>query len=215
MTEFDLRQTLNRRTLPSGIDPRKGIAALCGPRPTSIRALTNLPPKTVVFDSGPLSSGTAHGNCQLSINSDGFWSFKGEAHENGIVGDNYVIGLALLDLKDSVGATFAAIHGGTVHGTLAPGEEDDKWEGVRGFEGDCGFDQRIADQWDIVVNSGTRSTMHTATNAGDVIGAVFEGIIIGAVAIFLASPGTTCATAVDENGNPELRCSNKPDGQAP
>ena len=207
MTQFDVRQVLSRRALPPGFDPGKGIAALCGPRPASIKALGKLPPKTVTFDSGEFAAGSVIGNCQLAINSDGFWSFKGHVHEGGIVGDEYVMALGLVDLKDAAGANFVAHHTGTIHGTLVPGSSDDNWEGG---PGDSGFDQRIVDHWDAAVNSGSRSTLHVATTVGDVIGIIVEGLALGGAVAFFGSGNAKCdRVTMDENGNAQLICAQK------
>jgi hypothetical protein len=204
MTQFDVRQILSRRTLPPGFDPGKGIAALCGPRPASIKGLGKLPPRTVTFNSGGLSPGNTSGNCRLAINSDGFWSFSGHVHEAGIVGDKYVIALALLDLKDVSGATFVAYHTGNVSGQLLPGPSDDNFDGG---PGDSGFDQHIIDQWDTVAHSRTRSTLHVATNVTDVTGLIGEALLIVGAVVFFTGGKTECdPLTVDASGNPQLTC---------
>jgi len=154
----------------------------------------------VTFDSGGLSPGNASGNCQLAINSDGFWYFSGHVHEAGIVGDKYVISLALLDVKDASGATLVQFHTGTVHGQLVPGASDDNFEGG---PSDSGFDQRIVDQWDAAVKSRIRSSLHVATDLGDVTSLIFDGLIVAA----LVSGGAVCVRGTDVNGQGFLACS--------
>jgi hypothetical protein len=193
-----IREILARKSLPAGFDPAHGIASLLPPRPCSIRALQDLPPKTVTFDSGGLSAGGIEARGRLMINADGFWFFTGDATAHAIVGASYAFGMALMSLVDG-GDTCAAIHTGVVHGTLVPGKSSDSWQ-------DPGFDARIRDQWDVASNSSCRSVFNTVTAPGDVIGLIVTGLAVAGVSVLLLGGKPRCRTAPNEQGGQDLIC---------
>ncbi|RQP24721.1 hypothetical protein [Piscinibacter terrae] len=201
MSSFSLRQTLARRLEPPGWTPKDGIAVLCGPRPANIRVLDNLPPRTFIFKSGPITAGGVSGDCQLAINSNGDWLFTGSVHEDDIVGDSYAICMAVLDLKDAAGATLVTGNSGKVHGKLGVGPKSDTWK-------IAGFDLRIKDQWETAIGSRTSTTLKASTLPVDVIDLALTGLALGAVILFGGSNrgSDACHVEFDNEGRSNLVC---------
>jgi hypothetical protein len=157
------------------------------PFPVSIRdllgVLNKLPPAVAVFSSDPIEANYVRGGAQLGIGSDGLYSFRGNLHENGEIGDNYFVAVALLDVHDSSGKTFVAGHDGWLAGQLAFGDSDDSFQDDR-------FSQLLKDQWDAAKNSRVQFILHVSTNPLQltetfvaslfvVVGVVLGGIFAG------------------------------------
>jgi hypothetical protein len=174
--------------------------------PFSMRSvIRRLDPETVIFASGPLGPSTVTGWGQLGILSDGSWSFRGHVREDGGVGHNYVLAIAL-GFKDPSGKIIAFAHEGSVSGTVAIGSRDSDWQ-------EDGHNLLIADAWDDIKNSGFEARLHVSTDPLEVLETVLVGLIAGAVAagviIFGASPGVSCdwiPTSGAGGAGVDLRC---------
>jgi len=154
-----------------------------------IGGLEGLPPATVIFDSGTLGPSTVTASAQVGIQSDGLASFRGNIHESGAIGHNYVFAIALLDLKDSQGNTLVFAHEGNVKGQLDIGSSDDSWQ-------DDGHNSLISDNWDIAKNSRSQARLHVSTDPLQAIETVIIGLFAAvgtvAVALFTTDPNTVC-----------------------
>src|SRR5215510_3314357 len=100
------------------------------PVPISLRklddALKDLWPASVTYDSPPLNALHVDASAQIFLQSDGLFSFSGKAHENGIVGANYLVTMTFFDIKDADGKVLVFAHDGNVKGTVDFGSSDDQ-----------------------------------------------------------------------------------------
>jgi hypothetical protein len=207
---FSVKSTLATRQLPPGFDVSTGIGKLCEPRPVSITRLRSLPPQTVVLDSGPLGPSTVSSSAQLAMNSDGYWSFRGNIHESGFIGHDYAFAMTL-DFLDASGKAVSFLQEGTVHGTTDPfGSRDDDWQ-------QNGHSSLIADNWVIIKTKGIRSNLHVSTNPIQAVEAVFAPIVLALSAagytLFSPDAKTSCEwdPVTDSQGGAgvALKCHNE------
>jgi len=138
--------------------------------------LDELLPAGVTYDSGRFSADNVHASAQLFLQSDGGMLFSGQVHESGVFGDNFVLAMALLDVKDSSGNTLVFVHQDTIVGQLGIGFSDKEWH-------ESGFNQLVKDNWDSVKHTRVETRLHVSTDPLQVveIGALFVAIAIGVV----------------------------------
>lgn len=140
------------------------------------RALNDLLPAGVTYDSGRFAAGNVHASAQLFLQSDGGMLFSGQVHESGAVGDNFVLAMALLDVQDASGNTLVFVHEDTIAGQVGVGFSDKEWHNP-------GFNQLVKDNWDAVKRTRVETRLHVSTDPWQVtetvIGTLFA--IVGAV----------------------------------
>jgi hypothetical protein len=147
----DVAFAVARKQVPAFTPGR--MRDLCGKlglaSPVSLRALSgvlnNLPAAFVHFPSGPMTAGTLHAEGELYVQSDGIFSFIAHLHESGGVGDNYIFGVALPDVRDPDGNALAFVQDGWIAGQLDFGPSSRDWH-------NDGVNPLLRDQWDIVKN---------------------------------------------------------------
>ncbi len=168
-----------------------------------LKALKNLPNQVWTSSSGALSAGNVGASAQLGIQSDGTASFRGQVHEGGAFGDNYVLAAVFLDIKDSSGNNLAFAHSGNVAGSLDIGSQDDSFQ-------DDGFSQLIVDNWDTAKKLHVRFSLQVSTNPFQVIETVVAGLFIGlgvlGVSLFLSDPQTKCQWGGPKGTGPLMQC---------
>ncbi|GHB52484.1 hypothetical protein GCM10010347_22990 [Streptomyces cirratus] len=151
--------------------------------------MRRLTPQSYDIHSGDLGPSTVTGRAQLVLFSDGFWTYRGQVHESGLVGHDYAFGV-VLDYTDPHGQIYAYAADGTVHGTTDLGSRDDDWQ-------QDGWDQRISANWDAIAASSWRADLHVSTNAFAVVEAIAAGLglLVGgaALTVFAADPDTHCS----------------------
>lgn len=148
-----------------------------------IALLADLPSASITVSSGDLTAGDLHGSATLFLQSDGAVAFQGAVSEHGVLGDNFLLSVTLVDVTDASGKCPTLSHSDAVVGAESIGFSDKDWL-------DIGFSQFIADKWDQVRTSRFRFYLYART---DPLGTVAEslqaiGIAIGLVlgAIFVA-----------------------------
>jgi hypothetical protein len=148
-----------------------------------IDAIDKLPPDSVTLVSGPLTANYVHGSVQLFLQSDGGMAFTGQAHEAGVVGDNFLLAIALLDVKDASAKTLVFAHTDTVAGQYEVGFSDKNWQ-------DFGFNQLVQDTWPAAKNTRFQAVLKAQTDPWQVTEAVLVGIFvaIGGVLVGRAIP---------------------------
>lgn len=123
-----------------------------------LQRLGSLPAATVTLSSGPLTANHVHGWAQIGLQSNGLTSFRGQVHESGAVGDNYLMTAVLIDVKDSSGGSVAFAHSGTVAGQVdLLRHSDDDWQTDRAVE-------LIEAQWETARNSRVEWRLHASTD---------------------------------------------------
>lgn len=196
----DIHNALVRRRMPAfaagslrDLGGKLGLA-----NPISLRTLdetvNGLPLATKVFSSGPITSGYVHGFADLGIQSDGRFSFRGQVHEAGAVGDNYLFAVALLDIKDPSGNALCFPQEGWLAGQWDFGRSDDP------FQNDD-FNQLLADQWDTILNSRpdrVEFRLHTSTNPWQVMETVVIGMFVVGVAVLGVYGASRCEWHTEE-----------------
>ncbi|MEH2001664.1 MAG: hypothetical protein V7L00_23470 [Nostoc sp.] len=151
------------------------------------KALNELLPAGVTYDSGRFAAGNVHASSQLFLQSDGGMSFSGQVHESGVVGDNFILAMALLDVKDASGNTLVFVHQDTIAGQLDVGFSNKEWH-------DFGFNQLVKDNWDAVKHTRVETRLHVSTDPlqliETVIGGLFAaiGVVIGIISATKACP---------------------------
>jgi hypothetical protein len=151
----------------------RAMAAAVGlATPFSLSVLIRrLQPEMVVLKSGPLGPSTVTASAELTLLSDGTWWFKGSIHNSGGLGENYLYSIAL-DFSDASGNHLAFVNTGEVGGLVDARSRDDSWD-------QANFDQRIADQWDVIKNTGFNDLCHVSTDAISVLETVIGGRLRG------------------------------------
>lgn len=135
---------------------------LCLTSSVSVRDLMRrLQPEIATFRSGSISATTVRGQAVLGVSSDGFCSFRGHVHENGVVSHDYSFG-AVFQFVDPDGTVYACVNSGSVHGALSLGSRDDDWQEDRR---DC----RISANWDSIKRSPVRFGLKVDLNELDLI----------------------------------------------
>lgn len=137
-----------------------------------MHALDNLLSASVTWDSGPLTANYVHASSQLFLQSDGGTSFTGQVHEAGAVGDNFILAIALLDVKDASGKTPVFVHTDTVAGQLNIGFSDKNWS-------DFGFSQTVKDNWAAVQSTRFHASLQVSTDPWQVTETVITGLFVG------------------------------------
>jgi hypothetical protein len=171
-----------------------------------LRTLNDLLPAGVTYDSGRFVAGYVHASAQLYLQSDGAMSFSGQVHESGVVGDNFVLAMALLDVKDASGKPAVWVHSDTVAGQLAIGFSDKEWH-------DYGFNQLVKDNWDAVKNTRVQTVLQVSTDPWQVTELVVIGLFI---AIGTAIGGAFIVNMTKEcSENGQWRCGWRPVGGSP
>lgn len=145
-----------------GLSPPVSTQGLLG-------ALDMLPAASRMYDSGRFVSGYVHADTHLFLQSDGATAFSGQVHESGAVGDNFVMAVALLDVKDAAGRTPVFVHSDTIVGQLEIGFSDKQWL-------DIGFNAVIRDQWEAVRTSRIQAVLKTQTDPWQVTELVLLGL---------------------------------------
>ncbi len=140
------------------------------------KALNELLPAGVTYDSGRFAAGNVHASAQLYLQSDGGMLFSGQAHESGVVGDNFVLAMVLLDVKDAAGNALAFVHDDTLAGQLDVGFSDKEWHTP-------GFNQLVRDNWDAVKHTRVETRLHVSTDPWQVTELAIAGLVGVAVAI--------------------------------
>jgi hypothetical protein len=146
-----------------------------------LKALNDLVPAGVTYDSGRFAAGNVHVSSQLYLQSDGGVSFSGQVHESGVSGDNFVLAMALLDVKDDSGNALVWVHSDTIAGQLDVGFSDKEWH-------DYGFNQLVKDNWDAVKNTRVEHRLHVSTDPLQVTETFIAGLFV-AVGVVFASMG--------------------------
>ena len=167
-----------------------------------IKGLDNLNPAGVIYKSGPMTANFVHGSAQLYLQSDGLVSFSGNVHESGVVGDNYLFMMALLDVRDLSGNTLVFAHNSSVSGQLDVGSSDASWQ-------TNGPTQVVKDQWDNVKRSRVQSHLHVSTDPVQVFETAYLGIWIAAglalTGIFFGGFASDPRTKCDPTTNPDSK----------
>ncbi|MFI9105512.1 hypothetical protein ACIGXA_33895 [Streptomyces fildesensis] len=161
--------------------------------------LRRLTPQSYYIRSGDLGPSTVTGKADLVVFSDGFWSYRGDVHESGLIGHDYVLGI-LLDYVDPNGEVYAYANDGTVHG-LDIGSDDDSWQ-------KDGWDQRISRNWDAIAAAGWQANLHVSTNLLAAVEAMavalpvvrYGAAVVALVVVFVASPNTKFHWQATEDG---------------
>jgi len=190
-----LRNAIGRKKVPAyhagstrdlslklGLSPPISLVKLSG-------TLNTLPPATVSFSSPPLTANFLHGSASVGVQSDGMASFVGSVHEAGVLGDNYVLAAALLDVKDARGNTLVFVQTGSVQGQLDIGSSDASWQ-------IDGLNQLLADQWDNVKKGHINWQLHASTDPLTAVEPIVIGLLaavgVVAVAMFAGDSDTHC-----------------------
>jgi hypothetical protein len=153
-----------------------------------LKTLDELLPAGVIYESGRIAADNVHASAQLYLQSDGGVLFSGQAHESGAIGDNFILAMALLDVKDDSGNTLVFVHEDTLAGQLNVGFSDKEWHTL-------GFNQIVKDKWDDVKNTRVETRLHNSTDPWQVteftIGSLFllAGIVIGGIFAFSCPEG--------------------------
>jgi hypothetical protein len=163
-----------------------------------IAKLGTLLPLTRVIETGQLNALGAHATSTLVINSLGDWQFSGHAWESQIVGHNYSIGIALIDVRDEDNNVPTVEQHGTVHGHLAIGSSEEDWTQQNNSPA-------LAKQWDVVRRGRVHWVLTAKTNGWDLGQALFVGVVAllgGAAFGSLASdPDAQGGWETDDRGN--------------
>jgi hypothetical protein len=147
-----------------GLSPPVSTQGLLG-------ALDMLPAASRTYQSERLISGYVHGSATLFLQSDGATAFSGQVHESGVVGDHFVMAVALLDVRDANGNTPVFVHKDTVVGQLQIGFSDKNWN-------DYGGSAVIRDNWEAVRTSRIQTVLKTQTDPWQVTELVIAGLFI-------------------------------------
>jgi hypothetical protein len=150
-----------------------------------IGALGDLLPAGATFTSGAMEAGFVHASASLYVQSDGSFAFAGRVREAGAVGDNFLLTVTLLDVKDTQGRAMTLAHADTVVGQAEFGFSDKNWNTF-------GTVPIIADQWEQARTSRVTFTLHVATDPWQVVEGVIIGVLAGLGLVFLAHSVLTC-----------------------
>ncbi|MGQ8826259.1 LGFP repeat-containing protein [Bacillus sp. NA_146.1] len=140
-----------------------------------------------IADSRTIRTGMIHtkggaavnGFAELTLNSDGTYSYSGKIHDSGAVSYD-VIMVITLDLREWGGPVLAFTERGDVEGSLSiGGDENHTWGKFRPHDGDdWKVDERIREHWDKIRHSGWQYAFKVNFGAGDLFGLV-AGILVG------------------------------------
>jgi len=183
--------------------------------PFNLLTLMNrLKPETMGRESGKLGPSTTTGSAQLFMNSAGFWFFRGDVREDGLIGHHYVFAVAINGFLHPSGKAIVFAREGEVDGGAdwrANSSRDSHFEA-------SGREQFIEDNWDIIKNTRAEFKLHVSTDATEAFAAVMEMHIIVVVAVgavlLMAPRGSKSTTRCElvpvadaqGGGGLELRC---------
>jgi hypothetical protein len=146
-----------------------------------IRRLGDLYPAGRTYNSGDIEAGYVHAYSDLYVQSDGETAFKGWVREEGAFGDNFMLTVTMLDVKDARGRALTLAHADTVAGKATMGFSSKSWTTFGRYP-------IIAEQWEQARNSRVAFLLHVSTDPWQVV----EGVVIGALvalgAVFLGIP---------------------------
>lgn len=111
---------------------------------------------------------------ELTINSEGFFTYRGHLHDSGWVGYHVSVASAL-NFQDKDGGVIVATEDTHLGGTSSPFEDrnhDWNWSG---------FEPRIRDNWDVLSTRGLTTVTKVNVTVGDAVAAAAAGAVIGAV----------------------------------
>ena len=140
-------------------------------------------PATVRLDSILTTDTSVGGRSTWMMNSRGDWWWTGHLHNSGFVGFDIAVAVRL-NFIDGGGIAYAAAANGDVDGTSSTGDDRDfDWE-------QKGNASVIRDNWDLgVAANGITTKVQVDASIGDIISAIFSGLIIVGSALFLALGG--------------------------
>jgi hypothetical protein len=159
---------------------RAGLRSPPVPPPITARRLMDFLAPAIVRQSGPLEALTVKASGALALHPSGVWSFKGQAHEAGFVGNIYALGFAI-DVRDDEGRVLSDRHEKQLHGTVDPGgsRNDD-------FQIDH-FDQRIVDRWEEFHDAKVVFSLHASTAPLQAFALVGETLAAALGVLFVAN----------------------------
>jgi hypothetical protein len=163
-------------------------------------------PQALLFPSTTLGPSTVTANANWVLMKDGFHIFTGNIHESGVLGHEYGFGMAL-NVTDANGVGFGVVHSGSIGPKLPFGDPDDAWRDIH-------FDQRIADNWDIIADPSTRARAGLNVDSRVLLG-ILDALSLPAIAVlggFVGSHvecddptvGPTPPPAEGESGSPGI-----------
>jgi hypothetical protein len=150
-----------------------------------IGALDDLLPAGATFTSGSLAAGNVHASASLYVQSDGSFAFAGRVHEFGAFGDNFLLTVTMLDVKDAQGRAMTLAHADTVVGELEVGFSNKDWHTF-------GTVPIIERQWEQARTSRVTFTLHVATDPWQVTEGIIVGVLVAVGSVFLAHEVLTC-----------------------
>jgi hypothetical protein len=153
---------------------------ISGQLPFNVEVINGIP-QALLFTSPTLGPSTVTANASWILNSDGFFVFKGQIHESGVIGHEYGFGMAL-NVTDANGVGFAVVHSGSIGPNLPFGDPDDSWH-------DVGFDQRIADSWTTIASSSTRARSGLNVDSRILV-AILDALAVPAIAVLAVVVGS-------------------------
>jgi hypothetical protein len=146
-----------------------------------IRQLGDLDPAGVTHKSDDMVAGYVHAYSDFYVQSDGLAAFSGWVREKGVFGDNFMLTVTLLDVKDAQGRAFTLAHADTVAGTATVGFSSKNWT-------DFGRYPIIAEQWEQAKSPRVAFGLHVRTDPWQVVEGVVMGALVGLGAVFLGKP---------------------------
>ncbi len=172
-----------------------------------LMTLNKLLPAGVTYESGRFASSNVHASAVLYLQSDGAVSFSGQIHESGVVGDNCVLAMMLLDFKDASGNPVVFVHQETVAGQLDVGFSDKEWH-------EYGFNQLVKDNWEAVKRTRIETRLHVSTDPWQVTETVIAGLFAGRILAIGIVIGVILAGKSCPEGQ-QWKCGLRPIGSSP
>jgi hypothetical protein len=166
-----------------------------------LTALNDLPPASVTFTSGRNVKDNVHWSGSLFLQSDGGAVFSGQVHESGEVGDNFVLAVSLIGVKDASGKTPVLAHEDTIVGQLEAGFSDKEWHTPGGIPA-------VVDNWEQIKTTGVHWEMDTSNDPLQTLEIVIDGLFPIDAIIWLISQ-TGCPKG-EHWGNGHWRNANPP-----
>lgn len=114
------------------------------------------------------------GWAELTINSKGFFSYRGSLHVSGFIGYQVSVASALNFVAPD-GAVICVGEETHLGGTVSFDERDHSWKNT-------GFETRIRDNWDTLKSRGMKTEIKVGVTVGDVVELLTKGIVAGFVA---------------------------------
>jgi hypothetical protein len=157
-------------------------------------------PETVIIAPGPVHPDVPiTGWVELTLNSAGFFSYKGHLHNSGFIGYHFAVA-SVLHFQDANGNVLAVSEEEHLGGTTSPEDSrDHDWQ-------HNGFHQLIRDNWDGIKHSGMTTTLKTSVTAGDVINVILWSLPLAAVAVvaglILSGDAKVCDPYIVEDEDP-------------